>query len=621
MKDASLISVIVTSDADSDCQKLKKPLQKGVMTSLPRTPPYKGRGYGRSFFADFLLMLASTSIILVNVAKFLPLSQQFASSGTLQGADSKFASTFGLTKVNASEQPPQSPAAAIQPNYPATHLRNSVDSSFFAPHPSLPLTRGHDSGICIAITSSPRQRLPGGQDNQAWAYVEQLMKMLDGRRAKAPFLERDMWAVVHSSGCDVELPIDTADAEGKWQYLQDLMTKSLNSSQAYVEEIIDALEVQEARQGLAEQHMAAVSEVAEKLELEAYVIPAHPQACKLIQDAARLLRTVPPQLVAQDGWERWLWRSKLAIDFVYVMNQCLATRPKYILLLQDDTKPAHLWDIGIERFIARDLKEKQPWTMLSLYYPETYRWGIQHASEYKLPCCAQALLFDASKVRPLLEHFEAAFMERPMDHNIRKYLEDSSSHAYVHVPSLFQHEGRVRTNNLKVKYHFDRRFREWGVRNPYDDTVAGCETEAAAQLQDHPPGYELEVANAKAAAIAQQAGKLLEAQAAAAARALGGANADEAAQAAAALQDALAAASDPSSSSSSAVPAAGHADPQGLSAASSSVMPKLSSEEYPHVMPLVGGHIPTEGEGGVVAPAETFVARVVVPSEMGTNAQ
>ena len=60
-----------------------------------------------------------------------------------------------------------------------------------------------------------------------------------------------------------------------------------------------------------------------------------------------------------------------------------------------------------------------------------------------------------------------------MDLNIAAFLRGEKEgvhpkrHAYVHVPSLFQHEGRVRTNDLSVKYHLDNEFQEYNIVNPY----------------------------------------------------------------------------------------------------------------------------------------------------------
>ena len=358
--------------------------------------------------------------------------------------------------------------------YPPSHLRSLVGSSFFAPHASLPLHRGHSSGICIAITSAPRQ-VDEGQEEGAWAYASQLLHLLDERRARTPLLERDMWAVVLASGCEVRVAegVDLSDAMQSEGYVSWLMREAEGRPRWFVEGLVAALQRQQARGrgGLAAKHSDALKNISRGLDLEAYAVPAHAQACALMQDIPLLLRVVEPDMVRVDGWDRWLWRTKLAVDFTYVMHQCLATRPKYVLMLQDDTRPTKLWDVGIERFISRDLWEKPAWTMLSLYHPVSYRWGTGHGQEYKLPCCAQALLFDASKVLPLLSHMEAEFMARPMDLNIRTYLEGSNSHAYVHVPSLFQHTGVVRTNVLRVKYHHDPLYRDDVIANPYEGEV------------------------------------------------------------------------------------------------------------------------------------------------------
>ena len=422
-----------------------------------------------------------------------------------------------------------------------THLRALLPPTFFEPHSDLQrnhrISRSrhhmsssqidsastssnvaqvkgtHGAGLCIAITSAPRTKASSAlhpNPMAPWEYVERLVRLLDERRAKGALLERDMWAVVHASGCEVQpgegeggggasptkadlrSDVGATDSlaeaeqlrgvahgqvrgkEGRQQRVQRLMRVSLNGSQAYVDELLGVLEDSEwmrAQGQLARQHLAAVMNASGAVEMETYVLPGHREACRLIQDAEVLLGTVPPDRVAADGWERWLWRTKLAMDFVYVMHQCMATNPKHILLLQDDTTPAELWDVGIERFIVRDLRGKPGWLLLSLYNPESYGVNAEHGEEYGLPCCAQALLFNASAVPPLLEYMEEEFMNRPMDHNIRRYLEDTRSHAYVHVPSLFQHEGLIRTNNLEVKYHRDRKFKVDTVKMPYEREV------------------------------------------------------------------------------------------------------------------------------------------------------
>ncbi|CAI5974383.1 unnamed protein product [Closterium sp. NIES-64] len=143
---------------------------------------------------------------------------------------------------------------------------------------------------------------------------------------------------------------------------------------------------------------------------------------------------VEDKMVGKDGWESWKWRTKLVMDFIYVARQCLATRPKYVLLLQDDTLPAKLYDVGIERFVKEDLTHKS-WGVVSLYNPQSYNWGHQHGDEYSVPCCAQALLFNVTALEGMLQYMEEHLMETNMDLLVNKYLNVSGIKGYVHVPS------------------------------------------------------------------------------------------------------------------------------------------------------------------------------------------
>ena len=146
-----------------------------------------------------------------------------------------------------------------------------------------------------------------------------------------------------------------------------------------------------------------------------------------------------------------------------------------MLLLQDDAFPADLWDVGIEKFMVKDLRGRPPWTLLSFYYPQSFNdWDpYHHAERYLVPCCAQALLFNASELPGLMAHMEARVRERPMDLNIHKYMREAGKMGYVHVPSLFQHEGMVRTAAHRAEFHFDAQFDEGGVRDPYGEEEEG----------------------------------------------------------------------------------------------------------------------------------------------------
>ncbi|CAI5525531.1 unnamed protein product [Closterium sp. Naga37s-1] len=219
----------------------------------------------------------------------------------------------------------------------------------------------------------------------------------------------------------------------------------------------------------------AIRAVAERMELPVDVLPAHPDGCALLGDADRLLRSAPREHVERDGWQRWRWHTKLSMDFAYAVRQCLATRPRYVLLLQDDAFPARLWDVGIERFMARDLRGKAPWDVLSLYYPRSYRWNLQHAQEYDIPCCAQSLLFSARSAAEAVAHVERGVTRAPMDLLLHEFIGGAAEggrqrRAYVHVPSLFQHTGRVRSTGQgreKASFHEDVQFPDERVDDPY----------------------------------------------------------------------------------------------------------------------------------------------------------
>ena len=315
---------------------------------------------------------------------------------------------------------------ASHSGYPPAHLRSILSPSFFAPQRRVPLNRGRTSGLCIAVTSSPRVQ-PDSLE-ATWKHVRRLLLALDGKRARDRVIEKAMWAIVYSSGCEAKgegepLRGNEAEVRGKKyqgtdeskrqqgsltqgtganssdeQLRQDLIrqlkgavTGTGNDS---IASLVDVLLQQRATSalGLVREHTQVIERTAGEIGIETHVLTAHPEGCALLQDAEKLLRWVPPAYL-EDGWRRWLWRTKLALDFIHVTYQCLATRPRHMLLLQDDAFPADLWDVGIEKFMVKDLRGRPPWTLLSFYYPQSFNdWDpYHHAERYLVPCCAQAL--------------------------------------------------------------------------------------------------------------------------------------------------------------------------------------------------------------------------------------
>ena len=285
-------------------------------------------------------------------------------------------------------------------------------------------------------------------------HAGRLLRLLDERRAKSPAVGGDVWAVVHASGCEGRQvgkgEIDLVDVEARALLVRKLLREVHQHTRWSVEELVSLLvkEQRERRRTGGQpgtKHLEALQNVSRSVGIKTYVLPAHQRACAVLDDVELLLSVVQPGFVEQGGWEGWRRCTKQAMDFIYVMHQCMATNPTRILLLHDTT-PVPQWDAGIEKFISKDLRRKWPWALLSLHSPQTSDLEVVHAQEYKLPCCALAVLFDSSRVVPLLDHMELAFMRRPMVDNIHRYLLKSHSHAYLHVPSLFQSEKEVRSD-------------------------------------------------------------------------------------------------------------------------------------------------------------------------------
>ncbi|CAI7793351.1 unnamed protein product [Closterium sp. NIES-54] len=149
-------------------------------------------------------------------------------------------------------------------------------------------------------------------------------------------------------------------------------------------------------------HTQAIRDVAANLSIHVDILPAHADVCGFFGDAGKLLAAVPQGIIERKGWARWTWETKIGVDFIHAMHQCLLTNPRFVLLFEDDVMPAWLWDAGIERFLTVDLREKPLWDLVALYYPTTYHWGAKHGDPYDFPCCTQADLSRAdaaNKVR------------------------------------------------------------------------------------------------------------------------------------------------------------------------------------------------------------------------------
>lgn len=204
--------------------------------------------------------------------------------------------------------------------------------------------------------------------------------------------------------------------------------------------------------------------------MQGLLLRADPSLCELMAHPQALLSKKPPRQPSG----HWLWRTKETIDFLYVMRQCLALGPDYVLFLEEDTWPVHAWDLGIQEALEGVL----PWHarfVLSLYNPSSNGWGHGHLGPYPFPCCTQAVLMPRGVAAELLSYTEEHFDAKPVDWLIRNFVEGARNvSGLVHRPSLFQHSIRVRSSNLWKKPgppHVDVEFDENWVRRTYRKTL------------------------------------------------------------------------------------------------------------------------------------------------------
>ncbi|CAI5960258.1 unnamed protein product [Closterium sp. NIES-64] len=424
-------------------------------------------------FTLFELLLVSSLLCLLVFARLplpcttkAPSSDQPAAPSPPQPTPSDNPSAPPSTPPSAPQQQPE--------DDPSQHLRRFVSPDFYRPRLA-PWGRSSSatgntkaaqpppSGICIAIPSAPRFD-PDGEE-KSWQRVENLLLALDARRARERdgLLERAMRVVVYSSGCRVDDPARRAGARNNGapsgatpsllKRAAAELAREANVSEAYVRPLVGALAQDAANVNpLVDAHTAAIQAVG----------GAHGAPRGRAPRAPRRLRTAgrcrpPPALRAAPA------RGTRRVAAVAMAHEA------------DDAFPARLWDVGIERFMARDLRGKAPWDVLSLYYPRSYRWNLQHAQEYDIPCCAQSLLFSARSAAEAVAHVERGVTRAPMDLLLHEFIGSAAEdgrqrRGYVHVPSLFQHTGRVRSTGQgreKASFHEDVQFPDERVDAPY----------------------------------------------------------------------------------------------------------------------------------------------------------
>jgi len=136
----------------------------------------------------------------------------------------------------------------------------------------------------------------------------ELIRALADRRITSVPVHYSFAAVVYSAGCYTP------------------------SEEGYTDSVLAAH--REDLEGAA-QYASRVGGGSKNRSISVSVVEAPRELCKVMASPEVLLEGMPENQT--EG--HWLWRTKETIDFAYVIRQCLALGPAYILFLEDDTWP------------------------------------------------------------------------------------------------------------------------------------------------------------------------------------------------------------------------------------------------------------------------------------------
>ena len=390
------------------------------------------------------------------------------------------------------------------------------------------------SGLCIGIMSNSGMTGHHLHHHESpWKSIQQLLVSLDQQRAHEPFLDRDMWAVVApvAASCadDVGLPFNSRAKRDIAAFIDQMAERHPHHSRASISSLVTAVtETASSRKKLrtvVRREVARFADSIQRLSIDATVVPSHaePSPCSLLLDIPSLLNSTsssPPSSLP--AWRAWLQDAQQTLDFLLVSRHCLASRPKYVLLLLPGISPVPLWDLGIEQLVARRLRHKAPWALtllapsslspslsLSSLGPpgasaranasasasasESARGSSQQVAPLqRLPEFPAAALFNATELAGTADYVREHFTEggAPLGRLISKAMEREGRRGFQCTSALFALLGQEnRADNLAhVKSPYDGLREDTGKASAVlarmnVSAVAGSEGEVAALLQ------------------------------------------------------------------------------------------------------------------------------------------
>ncbi len=142
-----------------------------------------------------------------------------------------------------------------------------------------------------------------------------------------------------------------------------------------------------------------------------------------------------------DSIDRVYWRSKQVLDYAYLMESSAPFGDVYIQL-EDDIEVAEDFITEIAWWTATYYWDRNDWFQLSFYGSDSHQDHEKHAKSSTFYGFI-GQLFRTSDLLNMAKYFREHFDSKPVDWLLNDYLVETTRSLYKHVPSVFNHIGKV----------------------------------------------------------------------------------------------------------------------------------------------------------------------------------
>ncbi|HYC55946.1 MAG TPA: hypothetical protein VEL28_13510 [Candidatus Binatia bacterium] len=138
---------------------------------------------------------------------------------------------------------------------------------------------------------------------------------------------------------------------------------------------------------------------------------------------------------ALSPWHRWA--AGYCLDYALALRLARRSDAAYLLVIEDDVRPADGWVGKVLRTAAPRLQRWPHPSFVALYSADL-------SARYEAGACA-ILYPNDERIDALADYIERRWDRGPLDHLLRDFAHEQRRPAFVLVPSLFEHVGDTST--------------------------------------------------------------------------------------------------------------------------------------------------------------------------------